>query len=104
MDRRTSERPRTCSDMPDLPQSSLAGHHRRGVGASRIVDNKHHPSDVVAGAVLGSAVGLLYVMRAIPRHRRLDELDESDAEAIPAAPLLGSGPGGMQRLGPSDTV
>ena len=63
----------------------------RGVGVSRIIDNKHHASDVVGGAVLGGAIALLYFLRAVPRHRRLDELDEGDADAEPT-PLLG-GPG-----------
>jgi diacylglycerol diphosphate phosphatase/phosphatidate phosphatase len=36
------------------------------VAASRVVDNKHHPADVVGGAVLGTSVawfvhGLWYV-------------------------------------------
>jgi len=28
------------------------------IAASRIVDNKHHPADVVGGAVLGTAVSV----------------------------------------------
>ncbi|GAB4813543.1 hypothetical protein N2152v2_000589 [Parachlorella kessleri] len=72
-----------------------------GVAASRIVDNKHHPSDIISGAVLGGAIALLYLIRAVPRHRRLDELDDGDGEgeAGPTPLLAGEG----QSL-PSDRV
>ena len=39
-----------------------------GVCLSRINDNKHHPADVAAGAVLGSLIGALFILRSIPRH------------------------------------
>jgi membrane-associated phospholipid phosphatase len=39
-----------------------------GVGISRIIDNKHHPSDVIGGAFLGTVIGGAFVLRAVPRH------------------------------------
>ena len=37
------------------------------VAVSRVADNKHHATDVVAGALLGAAVALLALVRATPR-------------------------------------
>ncbi len=34
------------------------------VAGSRVVDNKHHPSDVVGGFFLGASVALIFVIRA----------------------------------------
>ena len=45
-----------------------------GVGASRIVDFKHHPSDVVAGALLGTLFASVYAIRSIARLERVAEL------------------------------
>ena len=36
------------------------------IAGSRIVDNKHHPSDVVAGFVLGASVAVIFLLRSIP--------------------------------------
>ena len=40
---------------------------------SRIIDNKHHPSDVVGGGFLGTLIGVVFVLRAIPRHSIVKE-------------------------------
>ena len=37
------------------------------MGVSRITDFKHHPSDVAAGALLGTLLGAAFVLRAIGR-------------------------------------
>lgn len=50
---------------------------------SRVFDNKHSRADVLAGAGLGGAIGMLFALRALPRHRRLD-----DRQIRPPAPLL----------------
>jgi membrane-associated phospholipid phosphatase len=42
-----------------------------GISMSRIVDNQHHPSDVVAGMVLGVLIAMLYILRAIPRYSKV---------------------------------
>ncbi len=39
-----------------------------GVGISRIIDNKHHPSDVIGGGFLGTVIGGCFILRAVPRH------------------------------------
>ena len=46
---------------------------------SRIVDNQHHPADVVAGMVLGVVIAVMYIMRAVPRYRRVLTMQESQA-------------------------
>lgn len=47
----------------------------------------------MGGALLGSCVALLYLFRAIHRHRRLDELDdEGDAARAPVPLLAGEAP------------
>ena len=38
-----------------------------GVAVSRVIDNKHHVGDVVAGAVLGSIVGTVFVIKSVQR-------------------------------------
>lgn len=55
-----------------------------GVGISRIIDFQHDPSDVLGGALLGIMVALVYLLRAIPRWRRVlaaDDQDQEEAEA-----------------------
>lgn len=42
-----------------------------GISCSRIVDNQHHPSDVVAGMLLGIVVAVIYILRAVPRYTRV---------------------------------
>lgn len=34
------------------------------IAGSRVVDNRHHPSDVIAGFFLGASVALIFVIRA----------------------------------------
>ena len=36
------------------------------IAGSRIVDNKHNPSDVVAGFFLGMSVAVVFLLRSIP--------------------------------------
>ena len=36
------------------------------IAGSRIVDNKHNPSDVVAGFFLGVSVAVVFLLRSIP--------------------------------------
>lgn len=38
-----------------------------GVASSRIIDNKHHVGDVIAGVVLGSVVGTVFVVKSVQR-------------------------------------
>lgn len=38
-----------------------------GVAVSRVVDNKHHVGDIVAGAVLGGIVGTMFVFKSVQR-------------------------------------
>jgi membrane-associated phospholipid phosphatase len=40
----------------------------RGVSISRVIDNKHHPADIIGGAFLGTVIGGAFILRAIPRH------------------------------------
>ncbi|KAL6767978.1 hypothetical protein ACKKBF_B37335 [Auxenochlorella protothecoides x Auxenochlorella symbiontica] len=42
-----------------------------GIAISRIIDNQHHPSDVIGGALIGICIALIYVLRAIPRYKRV---------------------------------
>ena len=56
------------------------------MGVTRIIDYKHHPSDVAAGAFLGTMLGLLFVARAIFRLGRVSE----GAAAAAAAAAAGS--------------
>lgn len=35
-----------------------------GVGCSRVIDNKHHPADVVGGWLVGVGIGVLFAARA----------------------------------------
>lgn len=43
----------------------------RGIAMSRIIDNQHHASDVIAGMVLGTLIAVMYILRAIPRYSRV---------------------------------
>ncbi len=42
-----------------------------GISMSRIIDNQHHPSDVIGGMVLGVLIAIMYIMRAVPRYARV---------------------------------
>ena len=42
-----------------------------GISMSRIIDNQHHASDVVAGMVLGVVTAVIYILRAVPRYSRV---------------------------------
>lgn len=42
-----------------------------GVGISRIIDYQHDPSDVVGAALLGTMIALVYLLRGIPRWKRV---------------------------------
>lgn len=53
------------------------------VGVSRITDFKHHPSDVIAGAFLGTTLGLLFAARSIA--------NVGQVAAVLAKPACGSG-------------
>lgn len=76
------------SDKPLRPIILSAYHPSLCPGCAALLSH----SDVVGGAFLGSGIALLYFFRAVPRHRRLDAVDEGDAELAPV-PLLG-GEGG----------
>ena len=55
------------------------------IGASRITDNRHHPSDVVAGLGLGFVVGGFFFARSVGGRRALPEYNESGGSAAAAA-------------------
>ena len=40
-----------------------------GISATRVVNNKHHVADVLAGMLLGGTVATVFALRAIPRVR-----------------------------------
>jgi hypothetical protein len=40
-----------------------------------IIDYQHDPSDVVGGALLGTMIALVYLLRAIPRWKRVLQED-----------------------------
>lgn len=66
-----------------------------GVGISRIIDYQHDPSDVVGGALVGTMIALVYLLRAIPRWKRVLEAESGSARAMASsgdveAPLGGS--------------
>ena len=42
------------------------------IAGSRVVDNRHHPADVVAGLFLGATFAVVFLLRAIPSLRRAD--------------------------------
>ena len=51
------------------------------------VDNQHNFSDVLGGAFLGTMISLVYVLRALPRYRRVLSPDSlSDPTDTPATP------------------
>lgn len=56
---------------------SLIQTYCRGVAISRIIDDKHHPSDVVAGAFLGTLVACFFLARSIPHCERLTQTEHS---------------------------
>ena len=62
-----------------------------GVGISRVIDYRHHPSDVVAGALLGAGFAGLYAARAVGR-----VLHVTTSLAIEAGDLLPEDPGSMR--------
>jgi hypothetical protein len=81
------------------------------VGVSRITDFKHHPSDVVAGAFLGSLIGMFYLVRAVARLDRVVEdsaAAAAEAEAGSSTPqagtalLYGAGAGSIRVQNGSD--
>lgn len=49
---------------------------------SRVIDNKHHPSDVIGGSFLGTVVGTAYILRAIPRHYAVMEEPKKTQEPL----------------------
>ena len=58
-----------------------------GISMSRVTDHQHHEVDVVAGVVLGVLIALLFIMRSIPRYRRvLSEPPCAAPDAPPPAP------------------
>lgn len=56
----------------------------RGVSLSRVIDYQHNYSDIVGGAFLGTLGALVYVLRAIPRYRRVLSPEAVDDAAIVA--------------------
>jgi membrane-associated phospholipid phosphatase len=54
------------------------------VGISRVIDNKHNPSDVVAGAFLGSLLGAVFALRAAAQPHRADPAGGEEAPLLPA--------------------
>lgn len=81
------------------------------MGVSRITDFKHHPSDVVAGAFLGSLIGMFYLVRAVARLDRVVEdsaAAAAEAEAGSSTPqagtalLYGAGAGSIRVQNGSD--
>ena len=67
---------------------------RRGVAVSRVIDNKHAPSDVIGGSFIGTIVGTAYILRAIPRHYAVME----EPREVQEQPLL---PGAIASAGDS---
>ncbi|CAL5229480.1 g12810 [Coccomyxa viridis] len=67
------------------------------IAGSRIVDNKHHPSDVVAGFVLGASVAVIFLLRSIPCARFMPRYDGHVAEAQPLRGGEGSGGADVDR-------
>lgn len=57
-----------------------------GIGVSRLTDNKHHYSDVVGGAFLGTLVAAIFSMRAIPRHYRVADTPTTHERLLDASP------------------
>jgi hypothetical protein len=53
-----------------------------------IIDYQHDVADVVGGALLGTQIALVYLLRAIPRWKRVLEAEHG------AAALGGAAPGG----------
>jgi hypothetical protein len=68
----------------------------RFVGVSRITDFKHHASDVVGGALLGTLFGLAFVVRSIARLGSVVDvpIDLHPGTGSPQSELLGHNGGG----------
>ena len=56
-----------------------------------IIDYQHDPSDVVGGALLGTMIALVYLLRAIPRWRRVLQADGLELGGASSGHM---GPGG----------
>ena len=50
------------------------------IGATRITDNRHHPSDVVAGLGLGFVVAGFFFARSVGGRKALPEYNESESD------------------------
>jgi len=46
------------------------------------MDNKHHPSDVVSGAFLGTLVAVTFLVRAVSRQSRVMQAPERLSEPL----------------------
>ena len=72
------------------------------IGASRIVDQQHWPSDVVTGAVTGALIAhLVYAVHfdAEGNPQRRHGQGKSASQVVPQLmPIVGRGPDGVQRL------
>ncbi len=44
------------------------------IAGSRVVDDKHNPSDVVAGFFLGMSVAVVFLLRSIPCFKSVTSL------------------------------
>lgn len=55
----------------------------RGCAISRVMENKHHPSDIVGGAALGTVIGILFSAHALLRHARIMAVAEAAPETRP---------------------
>ena len=69
-----------------------------GIAMSRIIDNQHHPVDVVAGMLLGSLIAGMYVLRAVPRYAKVltaplsaEEERKKMEAAVGGGELMGGG-------------
>ena len=70
------------------------------VGASRITDNRHHPSDVVAGLGLGFVVAGLFFARSVGGRRALPAYSEGDGGGGSySSSSAEAGKGGRRRSG-----
>ena len=70
------------------------------VGASRITDNRHHPSDVVAGLGLGFVVAGLFFARSVGGRRALPAYSEGDGGGgSSSSSSAEAGKGGRRRSG-----
>lgn len=51
-----------------------------GIGCTRIIDYQHNVSDVVAGTLLGLTIATIFLLRAVPRFKRVLTYIEEDEE------------------------